>query len=67
MFHILNGLAISTKVQVISISGESGSGKTETNKQALRAISFCSSEVVKMFNISTSKMEKMILQCDPIL
>lgn len=67
MFQILNGLEGSERTQVISISGESGSGKTETNKQALRAISYCSSRVMSMRQEKTTNMESRILKCDPIL
>jgi len=47
MMNILSNISETTKTQVISISGESGSGKTETNKEALKAITFCSSQMFR--------------------
>ena len=67
MFQILKKIDETNKAQVISISGESGSGKTETNKQALRAISYCSSRVLNMHHEKSMNMESRILKCDPIL
>lgn len=52
--HILSTLEETNKTQVVSISGESGSGKTETNKEALKAISYCCAKVHQRDGVSMS-------------
>jgi myosin heavy subunit len=54
----MNNMKESPKVQMINISGESGSGKTETNKQCLRIISFvCEHGPKKADEIQSSVIE----------
>lgn len=67
MNHILTQLPDNPKTQVISISGESGSGKTEANKEALKAITFCCSRMQKRDKLVANSAESKILRCDPIL
>lgn len=67
MMHILSNISETTKTQVISISGESGSGKTETNKEALKAITYCSSQMFRGNKSTGNSIEPKILKCDQIL
>jgi myosin heavy subunit len=60
----INNLLSHRKPQAIVISGESGAGKTETAKQAMKFITYYFS---RGYQTSEESLEEKILSCNPIL